>query len=201
MTSSYLVWNFWHKTSVKYPYCLCHSFFPGWKTTSIAHLWSVRNGMYCNIYFPSNYITRMWICDMSNMFKILDWRSVETPPCKHIHTCIRTETHTRRYDADYFSHYLNMLTSNIPMLTNTTRASDNNSSRMHIYRNKAVCQIDNGAGGTMVAPAVKVTTHLCFFQIWNDPRLSWNPVDYEGVQYVSLSAKDIWVPNIGLVNR
>ena len=38
-------------------------------------------------------------------------------------------------------------------------------------------------------------------QIWNDFRLSWNPIDYEGVQYLSLNANDIWVPNIGLRNR
>ena len=38
-------------------------------------------------------------------------------------------------------------------------------------------------------------------QLWTDPRLNWDPADYDGAQYFSLSAKDIWVPNIGLRNR
>ena len=49
-------------------------------------------------------------------------------------------------------------------------------------------------------PAREIVLFLCS-QIWSDPRLSWDPTDYDGTQDLALSAKDIWVPNIALRNR
>ena len=48
----------------------------------------------------------------------------------------------------------------------------------------------------------KVVEQFYFLpQTWADPRLRWDLADYENTPYLSLSARDIWVPSIGLRNR
>lgn len=45
-----------------------------------------------------------------------------------------------------------------------------------------------------------LSTSISLTQSWNDPRLSWPPDHYGGVQKVHLSLKRIWIPDIKLYN-
>ncbi|KAK3089310.1 hypothetical protein FSP39_002586 [Pinctada imbricata] len=38
------------------------------------------------------------------------------------------------------------------------------------------------------------------FLTWNDPRLSWNSSDYEGIKGISCHLRDVWRPEIALLN-
>ena len=61
-------------------------------------------------------------------------------------------------------------------------------------KNKSKKPIENSV-------ASDLSTAFLSSQDWTDPRLSWNPADYEGTRHLTLSTKDIWMPNIGLRNR
>ena len=38
-------------------------------------------------------------------------------------------------------------------------------------------------------------------QTWTDPFLAWDPAEFDGTPFVELSAEDIWIPQVGLLNR
>ena len=73
-------------------------------------------------------------------------------------------------------------------------------SKVHVA-NMGSTWVLSAPGGPHVGPMNLAIRDVFSFQLWTDPRLTWDPADYEGTQYFSLSAKDIWVPNIGLRNR
>jgi hypothetical protein len=36
--------------------------------------------------------------------------------------------------------------------------------------------------------------------IWNDPRLAWDPEEWDGINEISLDASQLWIPDIVLYN-
>ncbi|XP_067838383.1 neuronal acetylcholine receptor subunit alpha-6 [Heptranchias perlo] len=44
-------------------------------------------------------------------------------------------------------------------------------------------------------------TNLWLRHIWNDYKLRWNPVDYDGIQYIRVPSDKIWKPDIVLYNN
>nr|CAB3230767.1 nAChR-A1 nicotinic acetylcholine receptor subunit precursor [Phallusia mammillata] len=47
----------------------------------------------------------------------------------------------------------------------------------------------------------KIETKMWVLQIWQDPRLVWDPVDYEGLEYVHLPTTELWLPEVVLYNN
>ena len=43
-------------------------------------------------------------------------------------------------------------------------------------------------------------TKCTLFQVWQDPRLGWNPSAYAGINNLYLTVSDIWVPPLLLNN-
>ena len=43
--------------------------------------------------------------------------------------------------------------------------------------------------------------HPFVIQLWMDPRLSWTSSNYDGIEFLTIEAANIWVPRIGLKNR
>ena len=48
---------------------------------------------------------------------------------------------------------------------------------------------------------VMILTSIPILQVWYDERLSWKPEDYGGIYYVTIDARKVWVPLVGLQNR
>lgn len=42
---------------------------------------------------------------------------------------------------------------------------------------------------------------LCLFQVWNDYKLRWVPVEYDGIEYIRVPSNKIWRPDIVLYNK
>ena len=42
---------------------------------------------------------------------------------------------------------------------------------------------------------------LFFFQEWLDDFLKWNPADFDNITTIVVPGKDIWTPNINILNR
>lgn len=45
---------------------------------------------------------------------------------------------------------------------------------------------------------------LCTFllsQEWTDYRLSWSPIDYDGIEVLRIPAGKVWLPDIVLINK
>ena len=40
-----------------------------------------------------------------------------------------------------------------------------------------------------------------FLQSWIDPKLSWHPSNYDGVEMIHVPAEQIWQPDIVLFNK
>jgi len=47
----------------------------------------------------------------------------------------------------------------------------------------------------------KIETKMWLLHVWNDPRLTWNPEEYEGLEYVHLPTTDLWLPDFVLYNK
>jgi len=47
---------------------------------------------------------------------------------------------------------------------------------------------------------VYVVPIVCY-QMWTDPRLSWNPSDFEDIREMYVKTNMIWVPDIVLINK
>lgn len=46
-----------------------------------------------------------------------------------------------------------------------------------------------------------MTTNLWLEQTWNDYKLTWNPKEYGGVEFINVPAEQIWLPDIVLFNN
>lgn len=42
---------------------------------------------------------------------------------------------------------------------------------------------------------------ICWCQIWNDYKLRWVPVEYDGIEYIRVPSNKIWRPDIVLYNK
>lgn len=42
--------------------------------------------------------------------------------------------------------------------------------------------------------------YVCLFQIWKDPRFTWSPSDYDGLQSIHVSGGKIWTPDMVVYN-
>lgn len=45
--------------------------------------------------------------------------------------------------------------------------------------------------------------HIFFsvFQVWNDYKLKWAPVEYDGIEFIRVPSNKIWRPDIVLYNK
>jgi len=46
----------------------------------------------------------------------------------------------------------------------------------------------------------ELTTIVWEFFLWKDSRLSWNPVDYDGLTTLRIPARQVWIPDMKLYN-
>lgn len=42
---------------------------------------------------------------------------------------------------------------------------------------------------------------LSVFQVWNDYKLKWAPVEYDGIEFIRVPSNKIWRPDIVLYNK
>ena len=46
----------------------------------------------------------------------------------------------------------------------------------------------------------KITTSSYLFAVWTDPRLMWNPGDYNNATYITIQANKLWLPDLCVLN-
>ncbi|KAM4675091.1 acetylcholine receptor subunit beta [Discoglossus pictus] len=47
----------------------------------------------------------------------------------------------------------------------------------------------------------ELTTKVYMNLAWKDHRLTWNPANYDGIEYLRIAASDVWTPDIVLMNN
>lgn len=48
---------------------------------------------------------------------------------------------------------------------------------------------------------IGLNTYYFSFQIWNDYKLKWNPVEFGGIEFIHVPSDKIWKPDIVLYNK
>ena len=48
---------------------------------------------------------------------------------------------------------------------------------------------------------VEIKKQVLYLQIWRDPKLTWDPIDYGGLERISVPSHMVWLPDIVLFDR
>nr|XP_060619677.1 neuronal acetylcholine receptor subunit alpha-6 [Anolis sagrei ordinatus] len=76
------------------------------------------------------------------------------------------------------------------------RPVENVSDPVTIYFELAITQLANVDEVNQI-----METNLWLRHIWNDYKLRWNPIEYEGIEFIRVPADKIWKPDIVLYNN